>query len=162
MRKTLVAGTFDPVTIGHVDIIQRTIALFDEVHVVIFVNPNKKPLFSLSTRQKMLQMALADMASVVIDYSDGMLVDYMQQHGISATIRGVRNAADFDYEFAMAEQNQQLWSECETIILPCAENYAQISSGMIREALHNGQDVSHFLPKAILPLVYDTFQREKI
>jgi len=159
MKRVLVAGTFDPVTIGHMDIIQRACALFDEVHIVIFVNPDKMPMFCITERQKFLHAACADMSNVIINHSTGMLVDYMKINQLVATVRGARNTKDFEYELEMAALNRQLWNGCETVILPCDKQYAEISSTKIRQALQNGQDVSNFLPKAILPLVNDTLQR---
>ena len=161
MKKALVAGTFDPITIGHMDIIQRARSLFDQVHIVIFVNPDKTPLFSLEERLAMLVKSCEGMEGVVVGSDDGMLVDYMMRNNIVATVRGVRNLEDAEYELDMAQYNKQLYSQGETIILPCSHELEIVSSNKIREALNNGQDVAKYLPTAILPLFNEMWRHKQ-
>ncbi|MCL2212612.1 MAG: pantetheine-phosphate adenylyltransferase [Oscillospiraceae bacterium] len=159
-RIALVAGTFDPVTIGHMDIISRASRLFDKVHVVIFVNPDKTPMFSLEQRLAMLRVACCGL-DVVVDSDDGILVNYMKRNGIAATVRGVRNAEDMTYELEMAKHNKSANPLCETVILPCDPTFDEISSGAARLALQKGQDAAKYLPPSVFPLFNEMWRHNQ-
>ena len=150
MKKTAIyAGTFDPVTYGHMDLIKRAKIIFDEVIVAVADNPVKRPLFTIEERLKLLKTSIGRKKGVRIDSFEGLLVDYARAKNIKVIIRGMRALSDFEFEFQMALSNRKLNSEIETIFLVPHESYAYLSSRLIKEIVSLGGDVACFVPSCV-------------
>lgn len=150
-RTAIYPGTFDPITLGHVDVMLRGLKLFDRVIVGVAANPNKQPMFDLDTRLGMVRQSLADEPNVEAVAFDGLLVDLARQQGACAILRGLRAASDFEYEFQMATMNRRLEESIETVFVMAREDYTFVSSRFIREISSMGGDVSALVPEAVLP-----------
>lgn len=148
-RVALFPGSFDPFTLGHLNILQRALTMFDEVVVAVGINQDKRGMFSDDRKIEIIKQATAGMEGVVVDKYDCLTVDYCKQKGIHHIVRGVRNFIDFDNEKAIADANRKLNPEVETIIIPTAQEYAHISSTAVRDVVKHGGDTSAFLPKGI-------------
>ena len=146
MFRAVYPGSFDPVTYGHLDLIERALRIFDKVTVAIAKNVGKDPLFTMRERMEMMQEATRSLKSVEVDSFDGLVVDYVRKKGASVVIRGLRMISDFEYEFQMALTNRKLNDKVETIFLMPSENYAYLSSRLIKEAASLGAKVSDFVP----------------
>ncbi|MFA4905337.1 MAG: pantetheine-phosphate adenylyltransferase [Candidatus Margulisiibacteriota bacterium] len=149
MKTAIYPGSFDPVTSGHIDIIERAVKLFDRVYVAAIGNPEKEPYFSLAERVEMLKLSLAKYQKVKVESFDGLLIDYARKKKAATIIRGLRAISDFDYEFQMALANRKLDSRIETIFLMTRGRYAYLSSSMVRQIASFGGDISGMVPKAI-------------
>jgi len=145
MKTAVYPGTFDPITNGHVDLVLRATRLFDRVVVGVAKDTGKNPVCALEERVELAKVALADMPSVEIVSFEGLLVDFCQSHGAGIVIRGLRAVSDFEFEFQLASMNRRLAPEVETIFLTPAEQYAFISSTLVREIARLGGDVSEFV-----------------
>ena len=145
-RIALYPGTFDPITNGHIDIIERGLTLFDRVIVTIAINVQKVPLFTLEERSAMIRTCFEDSERVSVGYTDGLIVDYALQNNAQTIIRGLRAVSDFDYEFQMALMNRKLSSELETLFLMPKEEYSVLSSRMVREVGSMGGDITGLVP----------------
>lgn len=143
-------GTFDPITHGHTDLIERASRLFDKVIVAVAAKPGKNPAFSLDERLTLARIALEKHDSVEVCSFEGLLVEFARQKGAKAIIRGLRAVSDFDYEFQLAGMNRKLAPDIETLFLTPAEQYANISSSLVREIAALGGDVSPFVHKKIV------------
>ncbi|WP_344678335.1 pantetheine-phosphate adenylyltransferase [Saccharopolyspora taberi] len=148
MRRAVCPGSYDPVTNGHLDIIERAAGLFDEVVVAVLINKNKKSLFSVDERLEMLREVTAQWPNVRIDSWHGLLVDYCKAHGIGAIVKGLRAVSDFDYELQMAQMNQRL-SGVETLFMSTNPLYSFLASSLVKEVATYGGDVSNLLPPKI-------------
>ncbi|MBA3529053.1 MAG: pantetheine-phosphate adenylyltransferase [Propionibacteriaceae bacterium] len=148
MRRAACPGSFDPVTHGHLDIIERTARLFDEVVVAVGNNQKKDALFTPAERVEMLTEVCAPWPEVSVSLFDGLLVDFCAEHGIAAIVKGLRFVSDFDYELQMAQMNAGL-SGVDTIFMPTAAQWSYVSSSLVREVATLGGDVAQFLPPAI-------------
>lgn len=148
MRRAVCPGSYDPVTNGHLDIIERASGLFDEVVVAVLVNKSKKSLFSVDERMAMLREITSKWPNVRIDYWHGLLVDYCREHGIGAIVKGLRAVSDFDYELQMAQMNQQL-SGVETLFMSTNPLYSFLASSLVKEVATYGGDVSSLVPPEI-------------
>ena len=137
----ILPGSYDPVTLGHLDIIRRAAEEHDEVYVVIFVNPEKTYTFSLDDRMRMLMLATDEFENVLVSYSNGMVVDYMREHDIEKIIKGYRNDADFEYEKKQADFNR-IYGGYETELVKCREGLELVSSTEVRERIKRGEDIS--------------------
>lgn len=143
--KAIYPGTFDPVTNGHTDLIERASKLFNEVIVGVAYSPSKKPMFDLDTRVEMLEQVTKDLANVSVVGFSGLLVDFAKEYQANVLIRGLRAVSDFEYEFQLANMNRRLSPELESVFLTPAEENSFISSTLVKEvALHKG-DVSQFV-----------------
>ena len=131
----LIAGSFDPVSLGHEDLIARAANLFDTVYVTVFVNSDKTPRFSLAQRQRLLAVACAPYENVIPDASDCLLADYAREKGISVIVKGLRSGTDLDYELPMVQVNRTLCPGLDTLFLPTRPEFSHISSTIIREML---------------------------
>ncbi|WP_455538437.1 pantetheine-phosphate adenylyltransferase [Terrisporobacter sp.] len=149
-RKAIFAGSFDPITNGHLDIISRASKLFDELQIGVLINPNKKGLFSLEERVKLIELCTKDLDNIKVIEFEGLLVNYCREHGIDTLVRGVRSEADVNYELQMAHMNKELDSDIETIFLPTNKQYSFVSSSLIKEVLKFGADVTNLVPKEVL------------
>ena len=142
-------GSFDPVTNGHLDIIQRAASIFDEVIVAILINPSKTGRFSIEKRLEMLQKVCVHLPNVRFDRFDGLLVDYMRHSGAKVIVRGLRAVTDFENEFQMAQLNHQLAPDVETLFLMTSPQHAYLSSSAVREIGMFGGDIAPFVPAPI-------------
>ena len=150
-------GSFDPVTNGHLDLMQRASVLFDEVVVAVLRNPGKEGAFPLSQRVSLLQEATRGMPGVRVDAFAGLLVDYASQVGAKVIVRGLRAVSDFEYEFQMALMNRSLWAEIEVIFMAPDSHYTFLSSSLVREVASLGGDVSGFVPERVLDRLEEKF-----
>ena len=145
MTGALCPGSFDPVTIGHLDIFERAAAAFDEVVVTVMVNKSKKGMFSVEERIEMLEVATEHLPNVRVGSWYGLLVDYARQEGFSAIVKGLRSAVDFDYELQMAQMNRTL-TGVDTVFLPANPAHSFLSSSLVKEVATFGGDVTGMLP----------------
>lgn len=145
-QKALYPGSFDPVTYGHLDLIQRAKHIFPDLIVAVAHNPHKQPLFLVKERVAMLKQATGKISDLIIADFDGLVVDYCRKNKINVIIRGLRMLSDFEYEFQMALTNRKLADDIETIFLMPHESYSYISSRLLREAASLGADLSSFIP----------------
>jgi len=150
MKKAIYPGSFDPVTNGHLDIINRAACLFDEVIVAVIRNPDKKTKFSLSKREKMLKNCLLGLSNVKVSSFNGLLIDYARQQDAKIIIRGLRAVSDFDYEFQMALTNRKMAPEIETIFLMTDYHYSYLSSSFVKQIARLGGDVSALVPGPVV------------
>jgi pantetheine-phosphate adenylyltransferase len=148
VRKAVCPGSFDPVTNGHLDIIGRAAALFDEVIVMIAFNANKAGLFSVDERIDMLTEVTGGWPNVVVDSYSGLLVDFCRDRGIPAVVKGLRAVSDFDYELQMAQMNRQLGG-LETLFVPTSATYSYLSSSLLKEVAALGGDVAGLVPDSV-------------
>lgn len=150
MTTAICAGSFNPITMGHMDIIRRTADLFDSVRVVVVFNSNKKCIFTLEERLEHLRKVTADLPNVQVDSWDGLLVEYAARFPHPVIVRGLRAMSDFEYEFQMAHMNKKLDSRVETFFMAASEKYTYLSSSAVRELGAYGCDISEFIPPEIL------------
>lgn len=149
-------GTFDPITLGHEDLVRRAATLFEKVIVAIADNPGSKaPLFTTEERVAMAAGALADIDNVEVTGYAGLTVDYARQHGLRVIIRGLRAVSDFEYEFQLANMNRHLTDEVETAFLTPTEKYTFISSSLVREVAELGGDVSKFVSPIVKVALFE-------
>lgn len=148
-------GTFDPITNGHTDLIQRAARLFDRVIVAVAAVSGKKPVFTLEERVALAREVLAEINNVEVCGFDSLLVDFMQQKGATVILRGLRAVSDFEYEFQLASMNRNLNPDIETLFLTPAEQYTYISSSLVREIAGLGGDVSPFVHKKVVAALHD-------
>ena len=154
MKIAVYAGTFDPITFGHIDLLDRASRLFDQVIVAIAANPNKKPLFSLSERQDLAAESLKEYKNIKIEGFDSLLLDFVKKKKATVILRGLRAVADFDYEFQLASMNRFLNPNIESLFLMPAEKYMYISASLVREIAMLKGDVSGFVPKHVAQALY--------
>jgi pantetheine-phosphate adenylyltransferase len=155
MAAAVYAGSFDPVTYGHLDIIRRAVAIYQPLYVATTGNTGKSPLFQPAERVELLRASVNGNADIHVEAFDGLLVDYARQNQASVLIRGLRAAADFDYEFGMAMMNRALAPEVETVFFVTDPQYMFVSSTLIRQLAQAGGDVASFVP----PIVRDAIIR---
>ena len=156
MRRAIYPGSFDPVTNGHLDVIERARKLFDEVVVAVAHNDQKQPFFTLAERLDFLGQATASLAGVKVAPLDGLLVEFAVQQNAHAVVRGLRAVSDFEFEFQMALMNRKLEATVETIFLMPKEEYTYLSSRIVKEIARLGGDVGKFVP----PYVVESFARK--
>ena len=150
MPKTAIyPGSFDPVTFGHIDLIERASKIFDKVIVGVAQNYHKKPIFTTPERVDLLQKATSKIKGVTVESFDGLVIEYARKKKVNVLIRGLRMISDFEYEFQMALTNRRLANDVETVFLMPSENYAFLSSTLIKEAAALGADISQFVPKFV-------------
>ena len=147
--KAVYPGTFDPVTNGHIDLIQRGAALFDHLYVAILSNAEKTPLFSVKERVEMLEEAVKRYRKVSVTTFEGLLVDYAERIGASVIVRGIRAVSDYEYELQMAMMNRRLSSRVETVFLMPAETYSYLSSRLVKEISQLGGSVRGLVPREV-------------
>lgn len=150
MRHTAIyPGTFDPLTLGHLDLIERASHIFDRVIVAVVVNSRKNTVFSAEERVEMVKASIRHLKNVKVESFDGLLVAYARKKGVHVLLRGLRAFSDFEYEFQMALTNRKLAPEIETIFLMPKETYSYINSSTVREVVERGGDSSGFVPPAV-------------
>ena len=150
MKIAVFPGSFDPITVGHVDLVRRALPLFDQIVVAIGVNTQKKCLNNLDTRLGWIKDTFADEPKVRVDSFERLTAHYCQRIGASYLLRGLRNASDFDYEKTISQLNQIVGEGLETVFLISQPAYSHISSTIVREIIKGGGDASSFLPEAVL------------
>lgn len=143
-------GTFDPITNGHIDLVNRAVKLFDEVVIAVALGHHKKPLFSFEERVTMVKTVFTALPQVSVVGFQGLLVDFMRENNATAVLRGLRAMSDFEYEFQLANMNRELDENFEAVFLTPSQDYSFISSTMIREIAKLGGDVSKFVPPCVL------------
>jgi pantetheine-phosphate adenylyltransferase len=158
MRKIIYPGTFDPVTYGHIDLIERAIELFDAVVVTVAINPGKAPLFTTEERVNMLKDSLKEFKNVIVDSFDGLVVDHAKIVGATGILRGLRAVSDFEYEFQMALMNRKLATNIATVFLMPHEKFTYLNSTIIRNLASLNSDVSDFVPPVVQEALKKKFQ----
>lgn len=148
MTTVVCPGSFDPVTLGHFDIIRRAADLFDDVIVCVVANPNKQGTFTIDERKEMIAEVCADISGVRVDSFYGLLVEYCREQGATAVIKGLRDSTDYDYELPMAHMNRSI-AGVDTVFLPTRSDLSFVSSSLCREVTKLGGDVSHLLPDTV-------------
>ena len=148
MSIAVYSGSFDPITYGHLDIIQRGAQIFDHLIVAVFHNSDKQPLFTVEERCAMIREATADIKNVEVDSFDGLVVDYIRRRGADVILRGLRAISDFEYELKIASSNRKMYDRAETMFLMTNNKHSFISSGMVKEVARHGADVSDLVPEA--------------
>jgi pantetheine-phosphate adenylyltransferase len=157
MKRAIYPGSFDPVTNGHLDVVERARKLFDEVIVAVADNDEKQPLFSLEERLNLLRATVGKADNVRIAHFDGLLVEFAMENQARAVIRGLRAVSDFEFEFQMALMNRKLESGVETIFLMPKEEYSYLSSRIIKEIARLGGNVSNFVPPVVAKALAEKF-----
>ena len=159
MRRGIYPGSFDPVTLGHLDIIRRASELVDELVIGVLKNSTKKNLFTTEERIDLLKRVTADIPNVRIISFDGLLVDCAVKYGTHTIIRGLRAVTDFEYELQLAQTNKRLRPDVDTVFLTTNVEYAYLGSSIVREIASYGGDISHFVPQVIMDDVYKKAKR---
>ena len=154
MRIGVYPGSFDPVTLGHLDIIERGAKIVDKLIVGVLLNGMKNPMFAVEQRIELLREATKHLDNVEVRPFQGLLVDFLRQEGATEVIRGLRAVTDFEYELQMAQANRNLYPEMETIFLTTNVQYSFISSTIVKDVLRHDGDVSHFVPQTVLDKIY--------
>ncbi|MFN7685092.1 MAG: pantetheine-phosphate adenylyltransferase [Oligoflexia bacterium] len=148
--KAIYPGSFDPITNGHLDILDRALALFSEVTVVVAGTGHKNPLFSVEERVELIREVTQSRPGVRVDRWSGLIMDYARDHEVSAVIRGLRAASDFEYEFMMASMNKRIRPETETLFMMTSQDLFFVSSSMIKELFRYGGDISAYVPTQVV------------
>ena len=151
-------GSFDPVTNGHIDLIQRGAALFDTVIVAVLSNTEKSHLFTVEERAEMLEEAIHGLKNVCVTSFDGLLVDFVEQVGASVIVRGIRAVSDYEYELQMALMNRRLLNKVETVFMLPAESYSFLSSKLVKEIAQHGGAIRGFVPDKVEKRLLDKFK----
>lgn len=147
---TLYPGTFDPITNGHLDLIKRSAAMFDHIIVAVAASPSKKTLFTLEERVDLVKKSIAGLDNVSVDGFSGLMVDFAKQKQANLLVRGLRTTMDFEYEFGLTSMYRKLMPELESVFLTPSEEYAFLSSTIVREVALHGGDVQQFVPTVVL------------
>lgn len=158
--KVIMPGSYDPVTVGHLAMIERVAGIYDEVFVVVFRNPSKEYTFSLDDRVSMLMLATDKLDNVMVSYSDGLVVDYMREHGIERIVKGYRNECDLEWERRQAEFNSSHGYETE--LLKCEDELCCVSSTLVRERLLAGESVEGLVPSGAYEYLRIITERKEI
>lgn len=160
MRKAIYPGSFDPVTLGHLDIIKRAANIVDELIVGVLNNKSKSPLFSVENRVKMLEEVVKDIPNVKVKSFEGLLVEFAKSIDAHLIVRGLRAVTDFEYELQMSQTNMVLDNDIDTIFFTTSLDYAYLSSSTVKEAAFYGADISRFVPESVVSKVYDKFKNK--
>lgn len=157
LKRALYAGTFDPFTNGHLDIVERAIKIFDEVVILVAVSPTKKPFMSTEARVGVLKQLFSHEPKVSVDSWSGLIVEYARQKDIGSIVRGLRPTGDFEIEFQMASMNRKINAICDTVFLMTSEKLYYISSSLVKEVYNHDGDITPFVP----PLVHAEMKKIK-
>ena len=163
MKIAICPGSFDPVTLGHLDIIRRASRLFDKVIVVVMSNSAKSPLFTQVERMDLLLRAIAEegIENATVDCYDGLLAEYAQMRNATVIVKGLRAMSDFEYEFQMALTNRKLNPEAETVFLTTTADHMYLSSSLVKQVARLGGEIADFVPACILPDIMEKLREEK-
>ena len=157
MKIAIYPGSFDPITLGHLDVIKRSAKIFDKVIIGVLNNSSKSPLFLVEERVKMIQEAVKDMEEVTVESFSGLLVDFAKEKNADVIVRGLRAITDFEYELQTAQLNRNLNQEVDTVFLATSVEYAYLSSSSVREIAAYKGDISSLVPPELIRLVEDRF-----
>jgi pantetheine-phosphate adenylyltransferase len=155
------SGTFDPITLGHNDIIHRAARMFPRLIVAVGLNITKNPKFTIDERVDLIKASTEDLKNVEVIAFSGLVVDFAREHGVTVLVRGVRTVVDVDYEKQMAVMNRDLYPELDTVMLAPSPEYAHLSSSLVRELTGLGAPVKKLVPKPVIPLLLERFGRGK-
>ncbi len=155
MKTVICPGSYDPITLGHIDVINRASTLFDKVIVVVLINHKKNYSFSIEERVQFIKKSVAHLSNVEVDFYEGLLADYAKQQGAYAIVKGLRAMSDFEYEFQMALTNRKLNPDVETLFLTTKSEYMYLSSSMVKQIASMGGDISEFVPSVIHNSIID-------
>ena len=163
MKTVICPGSFDPVTVGHLDIIRRSALMFDKVIVLVMTNYHKKNTYAFSAEERvaLLKRCLSSMPNVEVDAYDGLLADYARQKGAVAVVKGLRAVSDFEYEFQQALTNKQLNPDVETVFVTAGADYMYLSSSIVKQVCELGGDVSAFVPEQVLDDIVQGIRRKE-
>ena len=162
MKTAICSGSFDPITLGHLDVIRRAAAIFDKVCVCVSPNAEKKnQMFTPEQKLLLVRTAVADLPNVEAELFPGLLADFAVSHGANVIVRGIRNVTDMDVEYQMALINRGIHPELETFLLPASPAYQHFSSSMAREMIRYHQPLEKYLPMSIIPLVRDMTEKKE-
>jgi pantetheine-phosphate adenylyltransferase len=156
-RTVICPGSFDPITNGHLDIIQRASNIFDHVIVVIFINSKKQPLFTVEERTHFIQEVTKNLPNVSVDSSSGLVVDYAKEKQASAIVRGLRAVSDFEYEMQITSMNRKLNNEIETVFMMTNNEYSFLSSSIVKEAAKYHSDIADLVPEIVAKALHKKF-----
>lgn len=162
MKIAICPGSFDPVTLGHMDIIRRASQLFDRVIVVVMTNTTKQPLFTQVERMDLLRCAIdaESLSNVVVDCYEGLLADYVRLRNADVVVKGLRAMSDFEYEFQMALTNRKLNPRAETVFLTTTAEHMYLSSSLVKQVANYGGDIADFVPACILPAIVEKYRKD--
>lgn len=160
MKIAICPGSFDPVTLGHLDIISRSAKLFDKVYVAVLENSTKRPMFTVEERIELLERCLTDLSNVEVITFEGLLVDCAREYDAVAIVKGLRAVTDFEYEFQMALINKKLNRDVETLFLNTNAKYLYLSSSIVKEVAKNGGDITDFVHPAVAEDIKKRFMKE--
>jgi pantetheine-phosphate adenylyltransferase len=152
-------GSFDPITLGHLDIIERGCKLFERVIVALLLNPNKTPLFTVQQRIEQIRVCTQHLPNVEVDSFDGLTVNYARMRGATALLRGLRVLSDFEHELQMAHTNKTLWDQIETVFLATSNEYSFLSSSVVKEIAKFGGSVDHLVPQHVALDIYRCYAK---
>ena len=155
------SGTFDPITFGHTDIIERAARMFPRLIVAVGLNPAKNPRFSIEERVDLIRASVRKLKNVGVQPFSGLIVDFAREHGVSVLVRGVRTVGDFDYEKQMAVMNRDLYPKLDTVMLVPSPEHAHLSSSLVREIASLGAPIEKFVPAPVVPLLRERFGKKK-
>lgn len=161
MRRAIYPGSFDPVTLGHLDVISRALKISDELIVGVLNNSAKMPLFSVEERVTMLKEVTSHMPQVRVEAFDGLLVDFAMASEATTIVRGLRAITDFEYELQMSQMNNALNPEVDTVFLTTRLQYAYLSSSTVKEVARMNGDISKFVPECVMQRVYEKFRQKE-
>lgn len=150
MRVGVYPGSFDPITKGHLDLIERAVSKFDKVIVAVLININKKGMFSIEERVNLIEKCVAKYNNVEVKSFNGLLIDFVRKEKADVIIKGLRSVTDFEYEFQMALMNRELANEVETVFMVTSPNYSYISSSAIKQVASFNGEIKNFVPKEIV------------
>lgn len=157
MSRAIYPGSFDPVTLGHTDVITRAAQIFDEIIVGVLKNSSKSPLFSVEERVNMLEEVCSNLPNVKVVAFDGFTVDFAKEQNANVIVRGLRAITDFEYELQMAQTNRVLNKEVDTLFLTTSIDYSYLSSSIVKEVASLGGDISRFVPETVIDRVYERY-----
>ncbi len=158
MKRGIYPGTFDPITNGHLDLVQRGLRIFDEIIIAVAPSPKKQPLFTLEERLKLIRESVKDLKNVRVEAFNGLLVDYAKSKGGIAIIRGLRAVSDFEYELQMALMNRRLDMSVETVFMMPSEEYSFLTSTIVKEAASFGGSVKGLVPEVVEQALNEKFK----
>ncbi|MFB6344580.1 MAG: pantetheine-phosphate adenylyltransferase [bacterium] len=158
MTEAVYPGSLDPITLGHLDLIDRASRIFDDIHVAVVTNPSKNPLFSSDKRVELIKEVTSDRPMVTVGSFDGLLVDYIKQRQSQVILRGLRALSDFEYEFQMSMMNKRLAEDVETIYMMTGEDHSFVSSSLVKEVAEYGGDIDSLVPGPVKEALADKFE----
>lgn len=158
MTEAVYPGSLDPITHGHLDLINRANRIFEEIHVAVLENPSKDPLFSTERRLEFIETATRDIDAVSVGHFNGLLVDYVSQRKSNVILRGLRALSDFEYEFQMSMMNKRLAEDVETLYMMTGEDHSFVSSSLVKEVAQYGGDITSLVPPIVEDALRETYE----